>query len=156
MGYSLSKNPVATTSLLNLDTGIIQDDKDDWERESARMADVYSQSYVALAASCAASCDQGISKLREKPLPISIGFEDDDGPFDLYFDQRARGVGVAEDFIHQVIILIRLHIHYYLLWILEGASAATCLGFPRTHSSTTDVTFRHRPTVLGVSRWSYE
>ncbi|KAF2729260.1 HET-domain-containing protein, partial [Polyplosphaeria fusca] len=46
---------------------IIQNDKDDWERESARMASIYSNSYLAIAATRATNCNQGILELRNRP-----------------------------------------------------------------------------------------
>lgn len=41
---------------------IIQGDKDDWELESSRMADVYSNSYLNIAATKAEDCHGGIFK----------------------------------------------------------------------------------------------
>lgn len=82
--------------------GIVQDDKDDWERESARMADIYSQSCLSIAATCASSCDEGLGRLRERPEPLVLDFEDVDGPYRLFFDQQSRGIDRADDFIKQV------------------------------------------------------
>jgi hypothetical protein len=45
---------------------IIQDDKDDWEREAAQMAQVYSQAQLTIAASAASDGSQGL--LRNEPL----------------------------------------------------------------------------------------
>ena len=39
---------------------IVQDDKDDWAREAMRMADIYSCSYLTLAAAHAASGHDGL------------------------------------------------------------------------------------------------
>jgi len=45
---------------------IIQDDGDDWERESKLMEQVYSSAYVTIAASCASGTDDGFLKTRPK------------------------------------------------------------------------------------------
>ncbi|KAH7402830.1 heterokaryon incompatibility protein-domain-containing protein [Pyrenochaeta sp. MPI-SDFR-AT-0127] len=81
---------------------IVQDDKEDWERESARMADIYSQSYLALAATRAKHCEQGILGLRTNPPGTAILFHDAQGEYELYFQQRPRGLGDSEDFINQL------------------------------------------------------
>ncbi|KAG4433188.1 hypothetical protein IFR05_011323 [Cadophora sp. M221] len=39
---------------------IIQDDEEDWERESSKMADVYQNSYITIAATCAADSSVGM------------------------------------------------------------------------------------------------
>jgi hypothetical protein len=82
--------------------GIVQDDKDDWERESARMASIYSQSYLSIAATRATNCDEGVLGPRARPTSTLISFEDDQGPYELYFEQRPRGLGTAEEFIQNV------------------------------------------------------
>ena len=55
---------------------IIQGDKDDWTKESARMADVYRNSVVTIAASSAAdvqgSCFLGRNRLVNLTCPISF------------------------------------------------------------------------------------
>jgi hypothetical protein len=54
---------------------IIQDSKEDWEHEAARMADVYKNSYVTIAAESASNSHEGI--LRQRPSefdPIEIPF----------------------------------------------------------------------------------
>jgi len=56
---------------------IIQDDKDDWEREAAQMAQVYSQAHLTIAASAASDGSQGL--LRSEPglprLKLSVDSE---------------------------------------------------------------------------------
>jgi hypothetical protein len=48
---------------------IIQDDLSDWAREAARMASVYSYSYLTIAATKAANCEQGLFA-TSPPRPI--------------------------------------------------------------------------------------
>lgn len=55
---------------------IIQDDASDWEREAGRMAQVYSQAYLTIAASAASDGTQGL--LHEEPIGSS--FQLYDGP----------------------------------------------------------------------------
>jgi hypothetical protein len=64
---------------------IVQDDKADWEREAARMADVYSKSYLSIAATRASHCDEGFLHPRKVRDREPIRFEDDEGTFELYF-----------------------------------------------------------------------
>ncbi|KAL3298818.1 HET-domain-containing protein [Colletotrichum asianum] len=57
---------------------IVQDDADDWDREAARMAQVYSQAYVTIAATPAADGTHGlIRKARDEPL-IPLHFQSSD------------------------------------------------------------------------------
>ena len=65
---------------------IIQDDKGDWERESARMADVFSNSYITLAASNADGDSKGFLHTRIVPDKISTRLRMNDGDeCQLYF-----------------------------------------------------------------------
>lgn len=57
---------------------ILQDDKDDWERESANMADVYRNAYLTIAASNAASHAEGFLQPRA-PSSAVCGFDGSDG-----------------------------------------------------------------------------
>ncbi|KAL4897583.1 heterokaryon incompatibility protein-domain-containing protein [Aspergillus ambiguus] len=57
---------------------IIQDDKLDWERESARMADIYANSYLTIAASssphtCFPDFETRLDEVHVPPAAISIG-----------------------------------------------------------------------------------
>ncbi|KAE9581179.1 hypothetical protein CGMCC3_g2731 [Colletotrichum fructicola] len=57
---------------------IVQDDADDWDREAARMAQVYSQAYVTIAATSAPDGTHGlIRKARNEPL-IPLHFQSSD------------------------------------------------------------------------------
>lgn len=73
---------------------IIQDNKDDWAKESARMADVYRNSVVTIAASSATdaqgSCFLGRHRLANLPCPIS--FETHEGIKMNHWIHGARGV----------------------------------------------------------------
>jgi hypothetical protein len=63
---------------------ILQDSKADWEYEAARMADVYSNAYLTLAASRAEHCNEGFLGLRRVYPPIYLDVEDEEGAFGLY------------------------------------------------------------------------
>src|ERR1700761_5572226 len=55
---------------------VIQDDDDDWRRESSRMADYYGGSALTLSATSAVDCDSGLFK--ESSLPsIQLSFTGD-------------------------------------------------------------------------------
>ncbi|CAI0647251.1 unnamed protein product [Colletotrichum noveboracense] len=57
---------------------IVQDDADDWDREAARMAQVYSQAYVTIATTSAPDGTHGlIRKARDEPL-IPLHFQSSD------------------------------------------------------------------------------
>jgi hypothetical protein len=51
---------------------IIQDDGEDWERESTLMEQVYSSAYVTIAASCASGTDDGFLKSRPERQCVTI------------------------------------------------------------------------------------
>lgn len=53
---------------------IVQDDSEDWEREAASMAQVYSQSLVTLAASAASDGSQGFLRNNFKYPMIEVGY----------------------------------------------------------------------------------
>jgi hypothetical protein len=53
---------------------IVQDDNDDWEREAANMAQVYSQSLVTLAASAASDGSQGFLRAKPEYPLMEVGF----------------------------------------------------------------------------------
>ncbi|PQE22509.1 hypothetical protein CJF31_00001415 [Rutstroemia sp. NJR-2017a BVV2] len=52
---------------------IVQDDKSDWERESAAMGSVYRHSYVTICAAASSSCHQGF--LDRKSQTVNIRFQ---------------------------------------------------------------------------------
>jgi hypothetical protein len=54
---------------------ILQDSKADWEHEAARMADVYSNAYLTVAASRAKHCEEGFLGLRRRDRPICINLK---------------------------------------------------------------------------------
>jgi hypothetical protein len=68
---------------------ILQDSKADWEHESARMADVYSNAHLTIAASRAEHCGEGFLGVRKVRTPLCVDIEDDEGPFKFYFQQRS-------------------------------------------------------------------
>jgi len=51
---------------------IIQDDAEDWEKESTLMEQVYSSAYVTIAASCASGTDDGFLKKRPERQYVTI------------------------------------------------------------------------------------
>jgi len=64
---------------------IIQDDKADWEREAALMADVYSNAFLTIAAARASDSQEGFLGDR-KTMPMDpVQFEDELGSYCLYF-----------------------------------------------------------------------
>jgi len=75
---------------------ILQDSKADWEREAARMADIYSNAYLTLAASRAKHCGEGFLGTRNIDPSLRACIEDEDGSFELYFcKQIERSVEVS-------------------------------------------------------------
>jgi hypothetical protein len=64
---------------------IVQDDKADWEREAANMANIYSKSYLTIAAARASDSAEGFLGPRKIKHMDLILFEDMKGPFWLYF-----------------------------------------------------------------------
>ncbi|CZR69572.1 uncharacterized protein PAC_19472 [Phialocephala subalpina] len=82
-GISLSRLPqtfrdaIAITTRLNIrylwidSLCILQGDKDDWERESSRMCDVYENSYLTIAASISTGSDCGFLSPRRSSTYIS-------------------------------------------------------------------------------------
>jgi hypothetical protein len=67
---------------------IVQDDKADWQREAARMGDIYSNAYLTIAATRASHCGQGFLQLRERRDWFPATFSSDRGPFTLYFEHK--------------------------------------------------------------------
>lgn len=64
---------------------ILQDSKADWEHEAAHMAEVYSNTYLTIAASRAEHCGEGFLGSRQIEPPLCISIEDEKGPFEVYF-----------------------------------------------------------------------
>jgi hypothetical protein len=64
---------------------IVQDDKADWEREASRMAVVYSNAYLTIAATRASHCGEGFLHARKVKDRRVVSFADAEGDFDLYF-----------------------------------------------------------------------
>jgi hypothetical protein len=69
---------------------IVQDDARDWAQEAARMADVYSNATLSIAANRATNCDEGFLHDRAREPWCHVPFEDSEGAFDLYF-RPSRG-----------------------------------------------------------------
>ncbi|KAL6709877.1 hypothetical protein ACN47E_000662 [Coniothyrium glycines] len=64
---------------------IIQDDKADWEREAAQMAAVYTNAYLTIAATRAASCGEGFLQPRvAKEGLLVVEFADGEGKYNLH------------------------------------------------------------------------
>jgi hypothetical protein len=62
---------------------IVQDDREDWNREAASMADVYSEAVLTIAASRSRDCSDSFLSDRNVAPWIPVCFEDADGPFEL-------------------------------------------------------------------------
>lgn len=67
---------------------IVQDDKEDWEREAARMADVYSNADLCLSATRASHCREGFLAQRSDKGRQLVQFTDGEGSFPIYFVYR--------------------------------------------------------------------
>lgn len=82
---------------------ILQGDKEDWEIEGSKMADVYSNAYLTIAAANAAGDAEGFLKARkpEKILPIDIRFASSENNIDereigIYVQPRCQPTTVYE------------------------------------------------------------
>ena len=78
------KPPILIYKLTFMSLLIVQDDAADWEKESAVMADIYSNSYINIAASNASHCGAGFLGPRKMPLTKRIEIHDDEGDLELY------------------------------------------------------------------------
>jgi hypothetical protein len=67
---------------------IVQDDERDWAREAARMATIYPNASLSIAANRAEHSDEDSLQAREREPWDHVAFEDEDGAFDLYFRQH--------------------------------------------------------------------
>lgn len=71
---------------------IVQDDEQDWAREAARMADIYSKSALCIAASRASNCDEGFLHLRNIEHWTHVPVDDKEDTFSLYiYEDPAYG-----------------------------------------------------------------
>jgi hypothetical protein len=64
---------------------IIQDDTADWEHEASRMADVYSNAYLTIAATRSSHCGEGFLHARKVKDRHVVSFAGEEGTFDLHF-----------------------------------------------------------------------
>jgi hypothetical protein len=72
---------------------IIQDDQEDWNREAACMADIYSNAALTIAASRAQDCTEGFLSVRNMASWVPVCFEDADGSFKLMVvPERSRDI----------------------------------------------------------------
>jgi hypothetical protein len=69
---------------------IVQDDREDWNREAACMANIYSEAALTIAASRSQDCSDGFLSDRNVAPWIPICFEDADGPFELMIISSPR------------------------------------------------------------------
>ena len=74
---------------------IIQDDKQDWDREGARMADVYENAHLTIAASASSSPDESFLAIRRQGRcePIVIAWTDNSEPLPLLKARRIPMLG---------------------------------------------------------------
>jgi hypothetical protein len=72
---------------------IVQDDREDWNREAARMAKVYSNASLTIAASVSPNCDNGFLYNRKMAPWVPVHFEDVEGSFELMIMPYARDTG---------------------------------------------------------------
>ena len=64
---------------------IVQDDEEDWHREAGRMGDIYSKSYLTIAAARSADSNNGFLAPRETKMTDLLSLEDVECPFQLGF-----------------------------------------------------------------------
>ncbi|KAI4687669.1 uncharacterized protein J4E88_003260 [Alternaria novae-zelandiae] len=77
---------------------IVQDDTADWEKESAVMADIYSGSYINIAASNASHCGAGFLGPRKMPMTERIEIHDSEGDLEVYLvAQQTRNYALPSD-----------------------------------------------------------
>lgn len=78
---------------------IVQDDNEDWEREAASMAQVYSQSLVTLAASAASDGSLGFIRINQEQPMIEIGYPSGNSSIHAIFVGRSlnRFQGLANE-----------------------------------------------------------
>ena len=50
---------------------IVQDDRDDWSREAAKMSTIYSQAHITIAADCSPSSKAGLFNAQSRSQPLS-------------------------------------------------------------------------------------
>lgn len=81
---------------------IVQDDEDDWHREAGRMGDIYSKSYLTIAAARSADSQDGFLAPRETKMTNLISLEDAEGPFQLGF--RVYNVSAAPGSFETVVM----------------------------------------------------
>jgi hypothetical protein len=86
---------------------ILQDDKADWEYEASRMADVYSNAYLTIAATRASHCGEGFLQARKVKDRHVVSFSDEQGHFDLhfYYDDLTMSPGSKESVAHEPLIM---------------------------------------------------
>ncbi|KAL1791934.1 hypothetical protein ACET3X_009685 [Alternaria dauci] len=81
---------------------IVQDDAADWEKESAVMADIYSNSYINIAASNASHCGAGFLGPRRMPMTKRVEICDEEGDLELYLvAQQTRSQEPVRDPLYQ-------------------------------------------------------
>lgn len=91
---------------------IIQDDKSDWEREAALMANVYTNACLTIAATRASHCGEGFLQPRRVKPRHFVHFDDEAVSFDLYFfyDDRTLSPGSMESVTPQPLRVQRVSI----------------------------------------------
>jgi len=89
---------------------IIQDDKADWEKEASRMADVYTNAYLTIAATRASHCGEGFLQARKAKDRHVVTFTDEQGTFEVfvYYDDLTMSPGSMESIIDQSIKMRRV------------------------------------------------
>ncbi|OCL11435.1 HET-domain-containing protein [Glonium stellatum] len=76
---------------------IIQDSVDDWERESARMAEIYMQSTITLSAASATSGDTGLFLPRKPYMSVKLPYCDKHGALSGHYYITNRQLGTFLD-----------------------------------------------------------
>lgn len=84
---------------------IIQDDKADWEHEAARMANVYTNAYLTIAATRASHCGEGFLQERKSKDRQMVSFADQEGVYKLhfYYDDLVTSPGSMDSVIDETL-----------------------------------------------------
>lgn len=73
---------------------IVQDNKDDWRRESVQMSEIYRNSYLTLAATSSKDSEGGLFYAKQDAQRMSVTHPDE-GPVEVYYRERFLHWGEA-------------------------------------------------------------
>lgn len=131
---------------------ILQDDESDWDRESCKMASVYSGAYITIAATCSRNSNEGCIRASNPmyaPVLISSKCRTKDGrPFDLYIRQQLPHFHEAacwsahpllgRAWVYQERLLSPRFLHFAreeVIWECNEYTSCQCSPLPKGDSS---------------------